>query len=198
MLFTRILSQKKWQLTARFFSTSYTTVTTTRALIKTKGHPCRYMGKITPGLLQIAISQAGNPPKHPSSGLANKSTEAAFSCVSLLKFGVNGTEHSNNLLKDWTNSILWVGESQAALIWLLGSKWKERHRRERGGGFRCFHVAVGIQRQRNGKVGVLACWQGTDTHKVVVSPLHDQSLSQTAPAQLQYYHPGMRGICGDE
>lgn len=83
------------------------------------------MGKITPGLLQIAISQAGNPPKHLSSGLANKSTGTAFSCLSLQKFGVNRTEHSNNLLKGCTNSILWVGESQAALIWLSGNKQKE-------------------------------------------------------------------------
>lgn len=122
MLFTKVPYKKKWQLTDRFFSTSYTAITTTRALIKTKGHPCRYMGKIIPGLSQIAISQAGNPPKHPSSGLTNKSTGTAFSSVSPLKFGVNGTEHSNNLLKGSTNSILWVGESQAALIWLLGNK----------------------------------------------------------------------------
>lgn len=80
------------------------------------------MGKITPDLPQIAISQAGNPPKHPSSGLANKSTEAAFLYVSLLKFSVIGTEYSNNLLKGWNNSILWVGESQAALISLLRNK----------------------------------------------------------------------------
>lgn len=79
------------------------------------------MGKITPGHSQIAISQAGNPPKHPSSGLANESTEAAFLCVYLLKFGVNGIEHSDNLLQSWNNSILWVGESQAVLIWLLGN-----------------------------------------------------------------------------
>lgn len=108
MLLTKILFGKKWQLTARFFfPTSHTAITTTRALNKTRGHPCRYLGKITPGLLQIATSQAGNSPKHPTSGLANKSTETAFSYVSLLKFGVNGTEHSN-LLKGWNNSVLWI------------------------------------------------------------------------------------------